>query len=314
MKKSLFSSLVFCALALSGSVSAHADVVSLQSTALIPQGTTCAPLLVSDMKTYVYDNELHSFEFIINDAAYTMVGGSVGDSRLSFNQSSRSAGTATGTVRIQVNVESTPLTQAVPVSVSLLSSKGGGAPVCATIFSFVMSPMAPLPSLTQDPVVPSPVTPSPVSQTDSTQGYTPPVKYPTVTNPMNPEKDTTSVKKPFSLPSIGLPSLAGITGAAAAACSTARSAGNIWSILLVLYALFVAYCALTKPGILARSAELLAAAIVLPFIGLVAFWYLSEQCRAGEWVQLLTPAIALIGLAVAFWDETTPSENGRLPL
>jgi hypothetical protein len=276
----------------------HADVspISVQTRQLIAGNTSCSQPMVRDMRPYVYDGHLNSFDVTVADPAQVVVASVVAGQPIPFNQATRWGTGTAGEVRMHVDIERVPVANGLPIQMTLLSTGGTGSAVCVTIVSFNLSQAAePV-----TPVISQNIPAHPVYPTHATSN----IPMPQVT--ASPAKTPTSGIRAIGIPGIHMPSKTGlasgtpsIRASVADACHTLRSASNTWAILLVLYAILVAYASIVRPGMLARSAEALAATIVVPFVLLVAFWYFVDVCRPGQWVQLLAPAIALIGLVVA---------------
>ena len=74
-------------------------------------------------------------------------------------------------------------------------------------------------------------------------------------------------------------------------------ASRLWIVLIVLYGLFVLTLLLQNPDTFGeKSLEWNIALILLLYVGLVAFWYLSVNCRTGAWAPAIATAIAIFGL------------------
>jgi hypothetical protein len=91
---------------------------------------------------------------------------------------------------------------------------------------------------------------------------------------------------------------------------TAGSATGLWATLLVLYALFIIVLLLQAPEFFGnRTYEWNAALILLVFLALIAFWYLSSACRAGPWVAITASLIAFAGLIAGLFESGPPSRE-----
>src|SRR3989338_9112705 len=107
--------------------------VSVQTAQLLPPGSnTCTPLAASGFTPYVYDNALHAFEFTLQDSSYVAVLGTVGNTNIPLNLMRRQID-ATGALRIHADVATTPIRGSLPITVTLLSAKGPGLPVCVSM-------------------------------------------------------------------------------------------------------------------------------------------------------------------------------------
>src|SRR3989344_6150595 len=88
----LFFALAACVLFASISafpVQTSALEVSTQQV-LPPGGSACAPTSAVNFTPYIYEGELHSFEFTLPDASYVALLGSVGHTPISSQQMTRS--------------------------------------------------------------------------------------------------------------------------------------------------------------------------------------------------------------------------------
>ncbi len=274
---------------------ASAAEVSVQTAQLLPLGAnTCPAASVSGFTPYVYNGSLDAFEFTVSDSSYVAIAATVGNTGIPFNQMTR-LGDASGAVRIHADLQSTAVGPGLPVSVTLLSAKGSGQPVCITMVSttvthdgdLVIAPPAPTPAPTPKPVTP-PVTvapkpaptpaPTPVSVTPSTS------TKPTVTATSAAFMTTQNILKGMC---------------------TGAGADRLWFILLAVFAAIVAFAVFGQSQVppALRSQEWTAAAIVVPFLLLFGLWYFVESCRTTPWVPVIATIIALAGLGVAFWER-----------
>lgn len=254
---------------------AHAATYVRVNSAIPPNADphSCAPIQVSDIQPYIYGGKLHSFEFTISNPSYVALGGTVGDEVIGFQYMTRWLDS--GGLRIHIDVQSKSLANDLPIQIILLSA--AGSVTCTAAVSSVV-----------------PAVPQPVPQTS----------YPPTTIPS---------EKPVGTPSTEpMPSEQGEGQAQAAATSAPmfvgalHSLGNLcqvggasrlWIVLVVLYALFVITLILQKPDTFGdRTLEWNIALILILFLGLVAFWYLSLSCRTGPWAPAATTGIAIIGL------------------
>src|SRR3989344_4892485 len=185
---------------------ASAAEVSVQTAQLLPPGSnTCAPASVTGFTPYVYDGSLHSFEFTVGDSSYVAIAATVGNVNIPFNQMTR-MGAATGAVRIHADLPSMPVRGSLPISVTMLSAKGSGQPLCITSVATTVTPSGGL-SLTP----PSPA-PSPTPVTPPTNGTTAP-------KPKPPSAPASAVK-PATTTGVGAK---GTTTATSAAFATTQN-------------------------------------------------------------------------------------------
>src|SRR3989338_9088495 len=107
--------------------------VSVQTAQLLPPGSnTCAPLAASGFTPYVYDNALHAFELTLQDSSYVAVVGTVGNTNIPLNQMGRRID-ASGALRVHVDLPTTPIGRTLPITITFLSAKGPGLPVCVSV-------------------------------------------------------------------------------------------------------------------------------------------------------------------------------------
>ncbi|OGG58113.1 hypothetical protein A2853_01175 [Candidatus Kaiserbacteria bacterium RIFCSPHIGHO2_01_FULL_55_17] len=276
---------------------ARAAEVRVQTAQLLPPGVnTCAPGVVSGFTPYVYDGSLHSFEFVVGDSSYVAIAASAGTVNIPFNQMSRQV--SPQGVRIHADMETTSVRESLPITVTMLSAKGGSEPVCISVISTIVEltaeeltqlPPAPLSTLAPTPSTPTTVTPQPKPTTPSaTKPSTSTIggeKGPTTTATSAAFATTQNILKDICI------------GAGAA---------RLWLILLALFAAIVAFAAFGQPQLppSMRTQEWTAAAIVVPFLLLFGLWYFAESCRTSPWVPVIATIIALAGLSVAFWERS----------
>src|SRR6185369_12895196 len=86
--------------------------------------SACALIQVSDVHPFIYDGELHSFDFMINEPSYVALGGSVGDQPIDFQYFTRWQGPVNNVVRMHVDVTPVALTQDTPIRIVLISAAG----------------------------------------------------------------------------------------------------------------------------------------------------------------------------------------------
>lgn len=278
-KKVAVRSLLLISLLLSvGSLfpsSAFAAEVRIATSQVLPPGSnTCAPMQLTNFTPFVYDSELHSFEFSTPDSSYVAVAASVGSAAVPFNQMTRSTDAA-GHLRVRAELSSTPLHGDVVVAVTLLSAKQG-QPVCLTTLSTTLTGSAaarPAPSTTAQ------------SSGSSTNA---PAK------PATPEAPSAATSAP---------PVVGGTGIVKDACVSDTAASRLWVVLLGLYALVAGVAASGQLQIPIRRLEWSAAAIVLPFMLLFGIWYFVPSCRAGGMVPVAAIGIALAALGYAYWTD-----------
>jgi len=268
--------------------------VSVQTAQVLPPGgNTCQPLPVSGFTPYVYDNALHSFEFTLPDSSYVAVIGSVGGASVPFQLMTRRID-ASGTLHVHVDIPTTPVIGTLPVSVTLLSAKGAGQPVCISILTTSVQS-------TKSTVSKAPTTPS----------------AGTTKKPVAITGGATSAVGTTAAPVAGSTTLpvGSIESALKNLCS-GGGASVLWIILLAIYALLM-WLAISaeKPWIAAiRPIEWTAIAIIVPLILLLGLWYFPESCRAQTWVPVAGILIALGAIIATYKNHPEETETKVIPL
>lgn len=255
-------------------LSASADTIQSSSQTLIPaQNASCTAIQATDFNAYVYDGAVHSFNFVIPDASYVAVGGSVGEGIVPFWLTSRRVD-ASGALRIHVDLPTTPVAANLPATITLLSSKPG-QPTCVATISMVITPrQGDAGGTTQTPVQTPGTTPV---------TYTPSGSYvPGNTKPTEQKPTEEAVSSEEAVPA-AIPAAITKTQAFVAKMCAFNDGSQVWALLLALYALIVAV-ALLAPirsffGI--ESWVLRLAIVAIPLGFLIAFWLVAEGCRAG---------------------------------
>ena len=281
---------------------ASALEVASQTQQILPPGVnTCTPLQVSNFTPYIYENGLDSFEFTVSDTSYVAVVGSVGNTSIPFRLMTRLQGPA-GSIRVHVDVDSTPIKGSLPIAITLLSAKTG-QPVCASVVAV---------SLGSGPVT---QTPAP-TQTPSYPTYVPPASAPsTVPAHSTPSTPSTAPTNSSSQGNVStgtgvvVPPIVGggiMKSPMERLCSSTTSAYRLWLVLLVLYAILVGgllWLEFPMSWTWAQAPERVASAILVLLILLLGFWYFSIPCRAALWMPLVAFLIAILGLLAAFWNH-----------
>ncbi|OGG53053.1 hypothetical protein A3C20_03025 [Candidatus Kaiserbacteria bacterium RIFCSPHIGHO2_02_FULL_55_25] len=249
---------------------------------LLPRGAnTCAPLQVQSVNPYIYNNNLDSFDVTITDPSYVSVIGSVGNTGIPLSFMTRRMN-ADGTLRIHVDIQSTPVNGILPVSLTLLSAPSG-KPVCVSVVSFTLTGPA-------KPVKITPVTTTSVA----------PEPAPVTNNEETSEEATTS---PFvtASPVVG----GGLQSSLTKACEAAGPY-QLWFILLALFMVVIGLVAFAEPPLGNKGPGVPLAAILVPLVLLLGFWYLAPLCRVAGWIPVVLIVAAAIGLVTAFRDQEMP--------
>ena len=282
---------------------AFAAEVSVQTAQLLPPGSnTCAPLAVSDFTPYVYDNALHSFVLTLQDSSYVAVVGKVGDTSIPLNLMGRRID-ASGALRVQADIATMPIRGALPVTVTFMSAKGSGLPVCIAVVTTTLTGGI---STTVGSSIESV---SAISETSATYAPKPTVVPTKATasetkSSASPDDGTAETEKPKPGTLASLAVTQNVLTALKDIC-TPKNAPTLWIVLLAAYAALVAYVIFEKPKMpqFMHSQESIAATIVVPFLLLFGLWYFAESCRINAWAPAVATIIALTALSIAFWDK-----------
>jgi len=271
-------------------VKASALEVNTQTQQILPLGgNTCSPIEVTNFTPYVYNNNLSSLEFTVSDPAYVAVVGSVGNTSIPLRYMTRSMDVSGG-VRYHIDVDNTPLTGTVPVTVTLLSARTG-SPVCASVISVNLGSgeVVSTPIYTGNPTT---VTPAPVT---------------TAPNVTAPTATTSGEGNMTTATSSGAPVVSsGMENPLKGLCTSEASAYRLWLILLIIYALVVGgllWLEFPVSWNWAKTPERVATIMLVLLVLLLGFWYVSSACRAALWMPLLAFLIAILGLLAAFWNH-----------
>ncbi len=249
---------------------------------LLPRGAnTCAPLQVQSVNPYVYSNNLDSFDVTITDPSYVSVIGSVGNTGIPLSFMNRRMN-ADGTLRIHVDIQSTPVNGILPVSLTLLSAPSG-KPVCVSVVSFTLT--GPAKPVKTTPETTTPAAPEPAPATNAT----------------TPEEATQTSPFATASPVVG----GGLQSSLTRACEAAGPY-QLWFILLALFMVVVGLVAFAEPPLGNKGPGVPLAAILVPLVLLLAFWYLAPACRVAGWIPVVLIVAAAIGLVTAFRDQEMP--------
>ncbi len=286
---------------------ASADTV--QTQAILPAGAVCESAQISNFKPYIYDGELHSFDFDVKPATSVVVVGSVGNQSFPFYYVSRRQAVDPGSVRMHVDVPKTSLAQPLTISATMLETKGSGTPVCMTVATFYVAPVAGAPTTPAAPVVPttptSPQTPptsSPQMPSGGEQGSGDGGSTPTTSA-------TSSTSTDDQFPPNAMATLSSIKDKINDWCAVESPAYSpLLIVLALLYLAGVATLVWFKPSAVFRSDWRIAAAIIAPLVILCALWYVFSACRQEVWFPLALLFIAIAGSVAAYWNRgSTPS-------
>ncbi len=269
------------------------EMTSETSQVLPPGGSSCAPMSATDFTPYIYDGALHSFEFTVRDASYVALVGSVGNTSLPFHVMTRRVD-ASGSLRIHVDIATTPIRGTLPIQITLLSARVG-QPVCLGVVSINVGSG---PTQPRTPVAyTAPASPKP------SKGIVPASLAPSSTS----TTPTPTTQQTVATSATVTPSVIGtMQSPLRNICASEASAYRLWLILLVLFTIVVggalwAEFPMSLPW--ARTPERVATLILSLLLLLLAFWYLSVACRAALWLPLLAFLIAVLGLLAAFWNH-----------
>ena len=278
---------IFFALSIAFSPTSTQAATNVSLRELLPpagNNAACAPIQVSDVHPNIYGGKMDSFDFLISAPSYVALGGSVGETPVDFHYMTRWQD-LNGNLRIHVDLPSTSLSRDLPIQVVLISA--AGQVICSATVSTVIPKLIYIPHYPTTPKVPTSSHPAPVSQGN-----------PSGTHPVPPP--ATSGSEQGSETSAGLTTssvmFVGALHSLGSLCQVGGSS-RLWIVLVVLYALFVLTLLLQKADSFGeRTMEWNIALVLVLFVGLLAFWYLSLTCRTGIWAPVLSTLIALFGL------------------
>jgi len=285
-------------------VGASADIISVRTQQLLPIGdNTCTPLSVYNFTPYVYDGALHSFAFTVSNNSYVALAGSVGETSVPFYLMTRQSD-AVGALRVHVDVPTTPVSEGLPLSVTLISAQGSGQPVCMSTVSMIVSgttgpaessvsvrttvPTS-IPSATAETL---PVSNSAVDTAEGDIGAT------ETTAEIIEEVGSAVVSGDEGV--VGGPTLLSIgslQNKVVELCATGNMT-RLWIVLLAIYAIIVVIAVLAQfPTSWSYSVGQRTATLLTPLILLLGFWYFAESCRFALWAPIAAILVALAGLA-----------------
>ncbi len=277
---------------------ASAQEISSATRQILPIGGNACPAAVATAFTpYIYSGALHSFEFSLPDASYVAIIGSVGNTQVPFNLMTRYVDPTTGTLRMHVDIETTPVVGTLPLQVILLSARTG-SPVCMTTVTMSVG-SGPVYNTPTAPITPAPVAPVPTPST------------PTTPRPTTPEPTTPAPTTPAATSG---PAAGGTTGPVISTiqnplrnvCATQTNTDRLWGLLLILYAVIIGVALWAEfPMSMkwARTPERVATVILGLLLLLLGFWYFVVACRGALWMPLVAFLIAVLGLLAAYWNH-----------
>ena len=279
-----------------------ADTASVRTQQLLPTaGNSCVPLSMYGFTPYIYEGALHSFEFTVTDDSYVAISGSAGETLLPFNVMTRWRDVS-GALRIHVDVQTITALNGLELSVTLLSAKGVGQPICVSVASLSISPVAGV-----VPVQETPATGTTPATSGGTGGSGSPITPPRGETPAGAGGETTSTSTPGPVATTSgaeSPSaIASLQDRLFEQCA-AGGAFRLWTVLLVVYALIMVTAVFGQlPAPQTFSPGQRSATILVPFALLLVFWYFVESCRANLWMPVTALVIALLGLLGVYRND-----------
>lgn len=277
---------------------------NVQTSELLPPGqNTCPAVAVTSIQPYVYGGVLESFDVTISDTSNGYVGilSTVNGTPISLGAITRWAGEPSG-LRIHVDTPDVLVGNGASVSVTLLSSLPG-QPTCLTAISFNVSGYGVIvpPSYTgssapQGTPAPAQNSGAPVSVKGGEQQ----------TSSGQASSATSTAQSASSTAIIGSTVASAANSQFFSSVCTGNNAYRLWFILLVIYMIIVAIVVFAEPWYLESSVIGSTAAILVPLLLLLGFWYLSSACRAASWIPVVACVIAIVGLFLAFREYEVP--------
>ena len=279
---------------------AFADVISVQTQQILPPGpNTCVPLNVINFTSYIYDGSVDSFDLSVSDASYVSLVASVGETSIPFQFMNRHIDPSSGILRIHVDIASTPVPDATPIVMTLVSAKGPGQPVCAAIVSFTLTDKSgvspPIVQSTQEPFH-AIQTPSSEPQNSTKVPVKSPVDQPATTS-------TSSLTKSSGSPVMSLS--AQIKNTINRTCAVPGGSLRLWSVLLAIYVLIIAAAILSQPSFMPTIASAIGMwiAVLLPLLFILTLWRTSSACQIGTWVPISALFIGALGALIGFREH-----------
>ncbi|HEY4519801.1 MAG TPA: hypothetical protein VJH33_02065 [Candidatus Paceibacterota bacterium] len=320
-----------------------ASFVSAQTTSTTPKVVTtpvlagsvsCETPAIISLGTAVYDGSLHGFDFVVSDAFSVALSTSVGGKEIPFHFITRE-GVVEGGVKMHVNTQTTWVGASLPISVTMLSAKGTGEPVCLSTLSFELSEHVSAPKVTDSSAV------APIvsvgydkkkirSAVDGVMSAIKKVKVgdwvvekgAVAAGVADVKKDLKVVvgmeeKKAESGASGVGASILGKTGVVASVkasldkvCASERGSLGVWAVLLVLYAVG-AFLLATRREHLFDDPMFTNAVLIAPCLALAAFWYFVPGCSVGWWTLALAVVIAADSVFGKFYWKKFVGKKGN---
>lgn len=260
---------------------AFAAEIQVKTAVALPGAGSCAQLSAQNYHPYVYDGNLHSFDVSVSDASYVAVAGTVGSKPVPFYQMTRRIN-PDGSLRIHVDIETTPLAATSPISLTLLSAKGQGTPVC---ISTVVVDSGKVAQVQYENISRETSYPSQKHAAGKASAA-----------PQSIQKATFSSFR-LHMPAV----LSRVTHSIQAnACHAPGKAPRFWFIFLVLYVLALGAISLSRPPVNeARPLAWIISVLLIPALLFGAFWYVSAACGTSRWIPVLAFILGLLGLLIA---------------
>lgn len=260
---------------------------SVNAEQILSGNAPCAVPSVS-VTPYIYSGVMDSFDVNVSDPTYVSLAGKVGNFNIPLQLMTRRMN-SNGSVRIHIDIPSTPIAGSVPVSITMLSAQQG---ICAATVSFAVQGPAPIlaPPATI-PVMPEQTSEPTSSPTSAPQGFAT-TTLPAVTSSI--------VAGPFS----------SISGSISRICEVNQGSYELWLTLLAAYFVFVVATVFSNMPALRESNTLSTTAILVPFLALFLLWYAMPECRAASWTGVIAALIAIGGLVALYRGEV--AENMKL--
>jgi hypothetical protein len=273
---------------------AAAETAAVMTKQVLPVGgNSCAPVFVNEVKTYIYDGELHSFDVVVSDPSYVGISGNAGNVAIPYNYMTRRID-PNGNLRIHVDTTAV-VGASLPVTVTLLSSVSG-KPTCITTVSFATSgtgavtPAAPITVAVGETGIQNP---------SAAQGSDSSVK-PTNGGVVKGAISKTKTEGHGGKSSIGHGTTSTSFAATVGKMCSENGAYQLWFILLAIFFVIVAFVGLSQPPLAQSSSRLPAILIGAPLALLLGFWLFVLDCRLNWFIPVILLAAAAIGLYSAY--------------
>lgn len=237
--------------------------------------SSCTPPAISGFTPYIYEGELHSFDYFVDNqpgTRYLPLGVTINGTPIDLNYVSVWRNVGTDRIKVHVDVPFEDLNGGVAIGISVLQITQGPPPVCPTTASFhVNLPFStPAPSAPEAPGAPSTPTTDPVT-------------------PIGPQQPT----QPKTPETPGAPVIPGTTTPREGKQCTELSLW--WLALLIILDILISATLLLFMSFIVKTNARLIVAVLLPPIVFLGLWYFLNTCHTHIWFPIFA---VLLGIGV----------------